>query len=186
MPILDIKIIMGAYLFQSSRLGFRNWTDTDINILSEINEDDDVMEFFPFKPSKKDTQNFMQRMRSMLDEKGFCYFAVDIIENKEFIGFIGLCEQTYLNDLGPFVDIGWRLKKSIWNQGFATEGAKACLDYGFNQVGLDEIYSVAPEINIKSELIMKKIGMQRIKTFEHPKLTDDLRLKDCVLYQISK
>ncbi len=177
---------MPAYIFTSERLGFRNWIDSDLNTLSEINQDDDVMKFFPFKPSKKDTQYFMQRMQTMQEEKGFCYFAVDILENKEFIGFIGLCEQTYLDDLGSFVDIGWRLKKSIWNQGYATEGAKRCLDFGFNQIGLDTIYSVAPQVNAKSELIMKKIGMQRIKTFEHPKLIDDSRLKHCVLYKLSK
>ncbi len=174
---------MKNYIFTSKRLGFRNWTFNDAETLFEINNDDDVMEFFPFKPSKQDTLDFIQRMQDMQKEKGFCYFAVDIIENNEFIGFIGLCEQTYLNELGNFVDIGWRLKKSIWNQGYATEGAKACIDFGFNQIGLEKIYSVAPEINVKSELIMKKIGMQRIKTFEHSKLVDYKDLLSCVLYE---
>ncbi len=173
---------MSQYLFTSQRLGFRNWTFSDLEPLAEISNDDDVMEFFPFKPSKQDTQDFIYRMQEMQEEKGFCYFAVDCIENNEFIGFIGLCEQTYLKELGAFVDIGWRLKKSIWNQGYATEGAMACLDFGFNQIGLEHIYSVAPEINIKSELIMKKIGMQRIKNFDHPKLSDYKELVSCVLY----
>ncbi len=175
---------MPKYIFQSRRLGFRNWISNDADLLTEINNDDDVMEFFPFKPSKQDTLDFILRMQEMFAAKGFCYFAVDLLENNEFIGFIGLCEQTYLNELGSFVDIGWRLKKSIWNKGYATEGAKACLNFGFHQIDLEKIYSVAPEVNIKSELIMKKIGMQRIKTFEHPKLLDDERLKNCVLYEI--
>ncbi len=174
---------MPEYIFTSQRLGIRNWDFNDTQSLFEINNDDDVMEFFPFKPSKQDTQDFIFRMQEMQKEKGFCYFAVDILETNEFIGFIGLCEQTYLEELGSFVDIGWRLKKSSWNQGYATEGAKACLDYGFNTIGLEKIYSVAPEINKKSELIMKKIGMQRIKTFDHPKLTDYKELVSCVLYK---
>ncbi|WP_108809348.1 GNAT family N-acetyltransferase [Aquimarina spinulae] len=177
---------MNSYIFTSQRLGFRNWTLDDLETLAEINTDDDVMEFFPFKPSKEDTKAFIIRMQEMYTEKGFCYFAVDLLDNAELIGFIGLCEQTYLEKLNPFVDIGWRLKKSIWNKGYATEGAKACLDFGFNTIGLDKIYSVAPAINIKSELIMKKIGMQQIETFEHPKLLDNERLKCCVLYEREK
>ncbi|MEW7279332.1 GNAT family N-acetyltransferase [Aquimarina sp. 2201CG1-2-11] len=174
---------MSTYIFQSERLGFRNWSLDDLEILSQINNDDAVMEFFPFKPSLEDTKAFIIRMQEQYAQKGYCYFAVDIIDTNECIGFIGLSEQTYLKELGSFVDIGWRLKKSIWNKGYATEGAKACLEYGFDQIGLESIYSIAPEINVKSELIMKKIGMQRIKTFEHPKLLNDTRLKNCVLYK---
>lgn len=177
---------MKSYIFKSKRLGFRNWTLDDLEILTEINTDDDVMEFFPFKPSKEDTKAFIIRMQKMYREKGFCYFATDILDTNEFIGFIGLSEQTYLEELGSFIDIGWRLKKSIWNKGYATEGAKACLSFGFNQIELKKIYSVAPEINLKSELIMKKIEMQRIKTFDHPKLLNDQRLKRCVLYETVK
>ncbi len=174
---------MSNYIFKSQRLGFRNWTLHDIDPFYKINSDNDVMEFFPFKPSKEQTQELVLRMQDMYHKKGFCYFAVDLLENNEFIGFIGLCEQTYLTEIENFVDIGWRLKKSVWNRGYATEGAKACLDFGFNTIGLKTIYSVAPEINTKSELIMKKIGMQRIKTFSHPKLTDYKHLLSCVLYK---
>jgi len=177
---------MSSYLFTSKRLGFRKWNLKDLDTLFEINSDDAVMEFFPFKPSRGDTKNFIGRMQKMQEEKGFCYFAVEIIENSEFIGFIGLCEQSYLQELNPFVDIGWRLAKNSWNQGFATEGALACLEYGFTTVGLEKIYSVAPKINKKSELIMKKIGMYYVRNFEHPKLLDYPNLKTCVFYEISK
>ncbi|MDH7445946.1 GNAT family N-acetyltransferase [Aquimarina sp. 2201CG14-23] len=177
---------MNDYLFSSERLGFRNWTLDDLDTMAAMNNDDDVMEFFPFKPTRKNTKDFIVGMQQQFAKNGFCYFAVDILESKEFIGFIGLSEQSYLEDTPVFVDIGWRLKKSTWNQGFATEGAKACLDFGFNQIGLDQIYSVAPEINIKSELIMKKIGMERLKVFKHPKLMNDKRLRNCVLYLTSK
>lgn len=174
---------MATYLFTSQRLGFRNWKHDDLGLLTQINNDEEVMMFFPFKPTKEDSRAFIIRMQNMYAEKGFCYFAVDLLDTKEFIGFIGLAEQSYLEDMGAFIDIGWRLKKSIWNKGYATEGAMACLDFGFNKIGLQKIYSTAPEINKKSELIMQKIGMQQIKTFEHPKLLNDERLKKCVLYE---
>ncbi|MHA7058933.1 GNAT family N-acetyltransferase [Aquimarina sp. M1] len=173
---------MSKYIFKSKRLGFRNWTLDDLAPMAAMNDDDDVMEFFPYKPSEVETKEFILRMQEQYAKYGFCYFAVDILESKTFIGFIGLSEQAYLVNKSTFVDIGWRLKKSVWNLGFATEGAKACLDFGFRTIGLNDIYSVAPAVNIKSELIMKKIGMKKVKTFKHPKLLNDKRLVNCVLY----
>ncbi|WP_062060412.1 GNAT family N-acetyltransferase [Aquimarina longa] len=176
---------MHQYLFKSERLGFRNWVLDDLESLTEINNDDDVMEFFPSKLSKKDTKEFIIRMQNMFDKKGFCYFAVDLLESTDFIGFIGICEQTYLEELGAFIDIGWRLQKNSWGKGYATEGAKACVEFGFKHIGITEIYAVAPQINKKSEAVMKKIGLQYIKTFEHPKLLNNQRLKHCLLYKNS-
>jgi len=175
---------MNSYLFQSKRLGFRNWSLDDVNIFfSEVNNDKDVMAFFPFKPSREQTKAFVIRMQEMYNRTGFCYYPVELLENSELIGFIGLSQQTYLDELGIFVDIGWRLKKSVWRQGYATEGAKACLDYGFHYLGLETIYSVASEANINSIGVMKKIGMQKVKVFDHPKLTQYPSLVSCALYK---
>ena len=74
-------------------------------------------------------------MKLMFAEYGFCYFAVDELSNYEFIGFIGLSHQDYDVEFTPFIDIGWRLDKNYWGKGFATEGAKRCLAYGFNHLG---------------------------------------------------
>jgi RimJ/RimL family protein N-acetyltransferase len=172
------------YLFTSDRLGFRNWSLDDVEKMHEINSDKKVMEFFPSIPTKEQTTAFIQRMQKQFEEKGFCYFAVDKLEDNEFIGFIGLSEQTYIADFTPCVDIGWRIKSSEWNKGFATEGAKRCLDYAFNHLQLKEIYSVAPKINIRSEHIMIKIGMKKEYEFEHPLLAENEKLRTCVLYKI--
>jgi RimJ/RimL family protein N-acetyltransferase len=174
------------YLFTSDRLGFRNWNLDDVEKMHEINSDKKVMEFFPNIPTKEQTVSFIQRMQKQFEEKGFCYFAVDKLEDNEFIGFIGLSEQTYLADFTPCVDIGWRIKSSEWNKGFATEGAKRCLDYAFDHLQLKEIYSIAPKINIRSEHIMIKIGMKKEYEFEHPLLTENEKLRTCVLYKIQQ
>lgn len=177
---------MYKHLFTSDRLGFRNWTSDDVSLLFEINNDDDVMEFFPSKPSLQETKDFIIRMQHQFETKGFCYFAVDHLGTKQCIGFIGLSEQNYLSEPKSFVDIGWRLHKKYWNQGLATEGALACLDFAFHQLELKEIYSVASELNKKSEYIMQKIGMQQIGTFLHPKLIDTSHLHSCVFYKVTK
>lgn len=171
------------YLFKSDRLGFRDWCAADINLMHEINSDERVMEFFPGIPAKEQTAAFVQRMSSQFREKGFCYFAVDKLETGDFIGFIGISEQNFEADFTPCIDIGWRIKSSEWNKGFATEGAKKCLDYGWNTLGLKKIYAIAPKVNIKSAHIMAKIGLKKKLEFEHPLLVNDQRLKICVLYK---
>ncbi|RMZ59890.1 N-acetyltransferase [Chryseobacterium nematophagum] len=171
------------YIFTSDRLGFRNWKSADIDKMHDLNSDKKVMEFFPSIPTKEQTSEFVKRMKNEFENKGFCYFAVDKLENNEFIGFIGLLEQTYKADFTPCVDIGWRIKSSEWNKGFATEGAKKCLEYALNELKIKEVCSVTPKINVKSEYIMTKIGLKKQYEFEHPSLTHDERLKTCVLYK---
>lgn len=172
------------YIFKSERLGFRDWLKTDIEIMAEINSDSAVMEFFPCIQSKEHTIEFVDRMKKQLAEKGFCYFAVSKLENNEFIGFIGLSEKTFESDFTPCIDIGWRIKREEWNNGFATEGAKKCLDYAFTQLSVEKINAIAPKINLKSEQVMKKIGMRKVKNFNHPMMADNEKLQECVLYEI--
>ena len=176
---------MNSYIFTSERLGFRNWNSSDIDKLFEINSNDDVMRYFPFKPSLKDTEVFIHRMQKMYEEERFCYFAVDLLlETKEFIGFIGLSKQTYKADFNPSIDIGWRLHPKFWGKGFATEGAKACLYYAFYKLKIKEILSVAPKLNVPSIKVMEKLGMNRVKEFKHSLLKEFYELETCVLYKI--
>jgi len=174
------------YIFTSERLGFRNWNLTDIDKMYEINSDEKVMEFFPSIQPKEQTTEFVERMKKQYEEKGFCYFAVEILGDNQFIGFIGLSEQTYKAEFTPCIDIGWRINSNEWNKGFATEGAKKCLEYAFKELKLENVYSIAPKINTKSEHIMKKIGLKKQYEFEHSLLKNNDRLKTCVLYKNEK
>ncbi len=170
------------YLFKSERLGFRQWLDSDLVQMIEINTDPLVMEYFPSIPSEEQTLAFVKKMKVQFETKGYCYFAVEKLKNNEFIGFIGLSEPTFESDFTPCIDIGWRLKSSEWNNGFATEGAKTCLKFGFENLKIKTIYSIAPIVNEKSILVMEKIGMAKVKNFMHPLLKDYPYLEDCVLY----
>ncbi len=170
------------YIFTSKRLGFRNWVDTDLPKMAKINGDEEVMKHFPSKQSTEQTNQFIKRMQIQFTEKGFCYFAVELLESNEFIGFIGLSEQTYEADFTPCIDIGWRIDRQYWKNGYATEGAKRVLAYAFNDLAIQKILSTAPVVNNGSENVMQKIGMKKVKTFEHSLLLDNDRLKECVLY----
>ncbi|CAL2103248.1 GNAT family N-acetyltransferase [Tenacibaculum sp. 190130A14a] len=175
---------MENYLFTSDRLGFRNWKTSDIDELFELNSNEEVMRYFPSTQTKNQAKAFIQRMREQFDKNNFCYFAVETIETKEFIGFIGLSEQTYEIDFNPSIDIGWRLHPRHWGKGYATEGAKACLKHAFKTLKIKEIVSVAPAINIPSITVMEKIGMTKTKEFTHPLLKEFPKLENCVLYEI--
>lgn len=173
------------YIFKSERLGFRNWLESDIELMAKINADEKVMEFFPGIATKAQTIEFIEKMQQQFKENGYCYFAVDKLENNEFIGFIGLTVKAFDAAFTPCIDIGWRLSSEEWNKGYASEGAKRCLEYANEVLMLEKIVSIAPKINLKSEQVMKKIGMEKVMEFEHPLLINDERLRDCVLYQIT-
>jgi len=177
---------MSNYIFKSERLGFRNWIDSDKSKMAAISSNPKVMEFFPSIQDYKHTEGFIKRMQLHFKEKGYCYFAVEKLENKGFIGFIGLLTVTFESDFTPCIDIGWRLAPEAWGYGYATEGAKSCIEYGLNALGLNSIMAICPIINVKSERVMQKIGMQKVKEFDHPLLEDCEHLRKCALYQIHK
>lgn len=176
---------MKSYLFTSQRLGFRNWQESDTSKMISISANEKVMEFFPYVARPDQTIDFIDRMKAMCDEKSYCYFAVDELETGNFIGFIGLCDQVYDVEFSPCTDIGWRLDPQFWGKGYATEGARACLDYGLDTLKIDEIVSTAPLVNAKSIRVMEKIGMKKHINFVHPRISDDERLKNCVCYKIT-
>ena len=174
------------YLFTSERLGFRNWVMEDLSEFSEINQDDNVMEYFPAKLSKDETKQFIIRLQDHYKEFGHNFYAVELLTNKELIGFIGLADTRMNLDFTPCKEIGWRLKRSTWNKGLATEGAKRVLEYGFNDLNINEIVSFTAKVNLKSEHIMKKIGMTKVKEFVHPKIDANHVLNPHVLYKIER
>jgi len=170
-----------SYIFTSQRLGFRNWKESDISNMAAISADPKVMEFFPSTQDHAHTARFVQEMMEHYDRYGYCYFAVEELESKSFIGFIGLKWVEY--EFGSFTDIGWRLSPAFWGKGYATEGAICCLEYGFKVLSLEKIFAIAPRINIPSIHVMQKAGMSMEREFEHPMLANNESLKTCVLYQ---
>ena len=174
------------YILTSERLGFRNWTDQDLEAFAAINSNPEVMEHFPQILSLKETAEFINRLKARYAKNGYCYFATEILETGEFIGFIGLDYKDFKSNFTPAVDIGWRLKKSVWGKGYAPEGAKRCLEFAFDDLNLEKIIAICPETNVNSEKVMKKIGMKKIGVFKHPLLHAYPDLENCLCYQINR
>ncbi|NLY44575.1 MAG: GNAT family N-acetyltransferase [Tissierella sp.] len=162
------------------------WNESDRALLAKMNANKEVMKYFPKTLDSKETDNFLNRVQSHFKENGFGLWAVEIKDTKEFIGFIGLLNATFEADFTPCTEIGWRLDNRYWNNGYTTEGAKACLEYGFDELNIDTIYSFTAEINKPSENVMKKIGLRRVGEFQHPNVEDSSPLKSHVLYRINK
>ena len=170
------------YLFTSKRLGFRNWNSKDLGAMTLINANEDVMKHFPKTLSSAETEAFIKRMQRLYLEKKYCYFATETLNEKELIGFIGLNLQTFQSDFTPCIDLGWRLHPEHWGKGYATEGAIRCMAYA-EDLGIDELYAMAPERNLNSIKVMERIGMKRERNFLHPLTPDGHPLERCLLYK---
>lgn len=175
-----------SYIIQTERIGLRNWKESDWNEFAAMNADPEVMRFFETALQKEESLFMLKRLRDHFHTHGYTYFLAENLQTQEFLGFIGLAYQTYETPYSPFVDIGWRLKRAAWGKGYATEGAKACLDFAFDTLNIVEVYSVTPAPNRASEKVMEKIGMKKVEEFEHPKISEGHFLKTCVLYRIKK
>ncbi|MEL6926544.1 MAG: GNAT family N-acetyltransferase [Bacteroidota bacterium] len=175
-----------TYLFTSERLGFRAWKPDDLSGLSALCADEAVMRYFPAVLDAEESKSLFDRLIDHHRKHGFTYFAVDRLDSHEFIGFIGLARQDYESYFTPCVDIGWRLKRAAWGKGFATEGAKACLQHAFGALELNEIYAVTTHNNTASERVMQKIGMQPLPDFIHPKLPANHALQPMVVYRTQR
>lgn len=171
---------------ETSRLRLRDWQEADFEPFSRMNADEEVMRYFPKALSKEKSDAFAQAIIAEIKEFGFGLYAVEVKEANEFIGFIGFHRATFESDFTPCIEIGWRLKKEAWGRGYATEGAKACLQYGFEELGFDEIFSFTADINEPSKHVMRKIGLQFIKEFDHPRVDKDSSLLKHVLYHIKQ
>ncbi|MEP2937199.1 MAG: GNAT family N-acetyltransferase [Gilvibacter sp.] len=174
---------MPDYDIITPRLGLRNWTKNDAVAYHVLCNDSEVMRYFPFLLSMNQVNDFIVRMQRGYSKNGYCYFAADLIETGQFIGFIGISYQDFESDYTPNVDIGWRLSREHWNKGLATEGAQACLDAAKDNWNIDTVYSFASLANEGSIRVMQKIGMKQVGTFVHPKIIDYPAISECVVYK---
>lgn len=175
---------MSSYL-ETHRLRLRQWQVTDLSGLRALCTDAKVMEFFPAPLQEREILAFYQRHQAAIGERGFGFWAVERKDCGEFIGFVGLNAPRFDAHFVPCLEIGWRLLPDAWGQGFATEAANACLQFGFDRLGADEIVSFTARVNKRSQAVMQRIGMQTsdANDFEHPLVAVGDRLRPHVLYR---
>ncbi len=150
-----------------------------------MNADPQVMEFFPRPLESAESDAAVGRIRDHFARHGFGLWAVEVPGVADFIGFVGLAIPRFEAHFTPCVEIGWRLAREHWGRGYATEAARAVLEFGFRDLDLDEIVSFTTAANVRSRAVMERIGMTRSPEddFEHPALAEGHPLRRHVLYR---
>lgn len=172
----------------TDRLILRRFTPDDTAKMVTINADAQVMECFPTIMTSAQTEAHLARVFKHWTTNSFGLFALEIRKTGQFIGFTGLTIPTYETPATPCVEVGWRLSPVAWGQGYASEAARACLQWGFTDLTLNEIVSFTAIQNTRSIGVMERLHMVRRDedNFDHPMLAPDSPLLRHVLYRLSR
>lgn len=144
---------------KTERLLLRSWKSDDILPFYEMGQDSRVMEYFPSLWTMDMVKDFISRMTIQLVNNDYTLWAVEECLSQQFIGFVGLNKTSWEIPFTPNIEIGWRLAFPFWGKGYASEAAKAVLNYAFNELNLSEIVSFTAVDNWRSRMVMERIGM---------------------------
>ena len=173
---------------RTDRLILRHWTDADREPFAALNDDPLVMEHFPAHLTREQSDAMADRISTFLEEHGWGLWAVEVADTGEFVGFTGLAVPRFEADFTPCVEVGWRLASSAWGLGYATEAARAGVQHGFEELELDEIVAMVEVHNVRSQNVMRKLGMTRDEgaDFDHPLIEEGSPVRRHRLYRLPR
>lgn len=172
--------------FETERLRLRQWKAADRKPFAALNADPRVMEFFPALLTHAESDALADRCELLIQERGWGFWAVEVKDVGDFIGFVGLHTPSALLPFSPCVEIGWRLAFEHWGNGLASEAARGALRVGFQSLGLEEIVSFTAVENRRSRAVMERLGMRESGTFDHPQVPENSPLRLHSLYRLSR
>ncbi len=152
---------MESYFIQTERLSFREFKESDISFIFELDSDEKVMEFIrpPTKTIEEATATYHKIITTRKKDLRFGNWIAVTKDTNEAIGWFCLKDL----DNTAEIEVGYRLKYRFWGKGYATEGAKALIEYGFNKCGLTTIVGVTSQTNVRSQHVLEKCGLQFVK-----------------------
>jgi RimJ/RimL family protein N-acetyltransferase len=171
-------------MLHTDRLILRPWRASDRDAFARLNADPRVMEFYPSVLTRAESDAGADRIERHFAERGYGLWAVELPDVAPFIGFVGLQVPRFSAHFTPCVEIGWRLDPEYWGRGYATEGARAALAYGFDVLKLDEIVAMTVPANRRSRAVMERLGMTRDPKDDFDNPLVEGALKRHVLYRI--
>lgn len=179
---------MSAITLRTPRLLLREWRDEDGDAFAPMFDDPAVMEFLLPNAGRTEIDAFIGRIRQHFADHGYGLWAVEVPGVAPFIGFVGLSIPRFEAHFMPAIEVGWRLASAHWGRGYAIEGAKAVLEAGFTQFGLEEIVSFTVPANRRSLNVMQRIGMTHdpADDFDHPRVPEESPLRRHVLYRLGR
>ena len=173
---------------ETERLLLRDWSDEDAEPWAALNADPRVMEFFAKAFSRAESDAIMANNRARIARDGYGKYAVEEKSSGRFIGYVGTSPVDFEAPFVPATEIGWRLARETWGQGYASEAAAAVRDQAFADSGFDALVAFTTEWNRPSRRVMEKIGMtyDPADDFIHPGLPAGHKLAPHVLYRIDR
>jgi RimJ/RimL family protein N-acetyltransferase len=168
------------------RLLMRRWRASDRAPFAALNADPEVMRYFPAALDRAESDRTIDRFEQRFDRQGVGLWALEVRASGEFIGFTGLNPMPAGVPGEGGQEVGWRLARSAWHRGYATEAATAALEVGFSGLGLPEIWSLTAVVNHPSEAVMKRLGMVRYAACDHPRVAEGHVLRPHVVYRIGR
>ena len=173
---------------ETLRLVLRRWRDADLEPFARMNADPVVMEHFPARLTRAQSDAMVDNIEASFADRGFSLWAAELRATGEFIGFIGLSVPAFHAHFTPCVEIGWRLDATHWGTGLATEGARAVARHAFDVLKLDEIDSFTTAANLRSRRVMEKLAMTHDPRddFDHPRLPPGHPMRGHVLYRLGR
>jgi RimJ/RimL family protein N-acetyltransferase len=156
-----------TYPLRTERLELRRFDLSDVDELSRVFAKPEVWRF-PYGRGfdRAETEQFLDRQIEHWDNFGFGCWAAR--RNDVVIGYLGLSVPTFLPEILPAVEVGWRLDPDHWGRGLASEGARAALREGFETLELDEICSLPQSLNPPSSRVCERIGLRFQRTIWCP------------------
>lgn len=179
---------MDPSCLRTPRLRLRPWRDEDRDGLFAMQSDPDVMEFLMPVPDRAASDQVAARIADHFARHGFGLWVVEVPGVTSFAGYAGLVHVPYAEHFTPAIEIGWRFARAFWGQGYATEAARACLAFGFDILGLDEIVAITVPANRRSRALMERLGMVRDAggDFDLPSIPEGHPLRRQVLYRLAR
>jgi len=181
-------VLVPVTTLRTDRLVLRDWRLDDRERFAELNADTRVMEHFPSRLDRAESDALADRIAAELARDGFGLWAVARRDDDRFLGFTGLVAVPFATPFTPAVEVGWRFAVDAWGHGYATEAARAAVRYAFEELVLDELVSMTSPSNVRSQRVMERLGMTRDPDgdFDHPRIAAGHPLRRQVLYRLSR
>ncbi len=171
---------------KTERLLMRRWRDADREPFAALNADPETMAYFPSVLDRAASDAFADMIEDRFERQGFGLWALEVTGTGQFIGFTGLNPMPTEVLAAGGMEVGWRLARHAWHQGYATEAATAALGVAFEGIGLPEIWSMTAVLNEPSQAVMRRIGLTEKRRYNHPRIPPGHRLAPHVLYYLAR
>ncbi len=164
----------------------RAWRPSDREPFAAMNADPDVMRHFPGLQTRAESDGFADRIEARMAVLGYGLWALAPAGPASFIGFTGLNPMPEAVPGAGGIEVGWRLARSAWGNGYATEAGRAALAVAFDLAAYDEVWSLTATINAPSRAVMDRLGLRHVETQLHPALDPASPIAEHVFYRITR